>query len=371
MNSIQLTDLPWLRLANQQISRQQFGRPEELVEWMGALQAQDYGQAVWAIGLRLRAARVSEASQATLATVEQAITDAKILRTWPMRGTIHFVPAQDAAWMLSLGAQRMIQADARRLRQLELDHAIINHCGEILQKALQAAPHKLLSRPATLQLLEDQGISTKGGRGYHIVWHLAQTGVLCIGPMLGKQQSFALLHEWAPGQRQLSREEALATLAGRYFTSHGPATVQDFAWWSGLTVADATLGLDGTSGTLQSTTVEGKVYWFASANFATVPPNPDTYLLPGFDEYLLGYKDRTAVLDVNHFQRIVPGSNGVFKPIIVTNGQVVGAWQRKIKPKAVGISLDYFDPHPADAQENAAKPALQAYASFLNLPLSA
>ncbi len=331
------------RLFSQRISGGGFTRAEDVVKWMGAMQAQDYGQALWAIGVRMQAGTIQD--------VLQAIAAGKILRTWPMRGTMHFVPAEDARWMLQLSAARMVAGDARRLKQLELDEAIIEHCKQLFTDALSGG--KRLSRPAMMALLEQAGIATTGGRGYYILWHAAQSGLICVGPMEGKQQTFALLDEWAPGARMLSREEALAELAGRYFASRGPATVQDFAWWSGLPMSDAKTGLEAAKVKLTSEIIDGKEYWLSSSSPALVDEATGTVLLPGFDEYLLGYKDRSAVLAAEHAAKVIPGGNGVFQPIIVVGGQVVGAWKRTIKKTKVEVALTPF------AERDQAGPQLQ------------
>lgn len=352
-------DLGTLRLASQCIAVDNHATPEDVVRWMGALQAQDYMQAVWAVGLRTRSA--------TLADVEQALEDARIVRTWPMRGTLHFVPPEDARWMLALSAARMLAADGRRMAQLELTTDIIVRCQDVFCGALSGG--KRLSRPAMMNLLEEAGISTRGQRGYHILWYLAQSGVLCMGPMENKQQTFVLLDEWAPTARDLPREEALAELARRYFTSHGPATVHDFAWWAGITLTDARQGLAAAQAELVAETVEDNEYWRGADT-----PSPDEvtgpaiHLLPGYDEYLLGYKDRSAVLAAEHAQKIVPGNNGVFRALIVVAGQVVGTWQRKIKKKSVDVTLHPFIRLSHDDEQ--VIDAAQAYADFIGLPLS-
>ena len=350
------TTLAYQRLINQHIEGPKFTTPEEVVRWMGAMQAQDYGQAVWAIG--------SRTDSATLKDVEQAIADRKILRTWPMRGTIHFVPAKDAKWMLQLSAARMIAADARRLRQLELDESIIEQCGRLFYTAMQDG--KPLPRPIMMQLLEDAGIGTKNQRGYHILWHLAQTGLICLGPLEGKKQTFVLLDKWVPDSTELSREEALAELAKRYFTSHGPATLYDFAWWSGLTITDARAGLQAATPRLIGEKIDATEYWLASES--QVPRATDIALLPGFDEYLLGYKDRSAVLAVEHSLYIVPGNNGVFLPFIVLDGQVVGLWKRTIKKQAVIIKLLPFVAFSKAVERQCIEMA-KRYAEFLGLQL--
>lgn len=354
------TKLAHLRLHSQSIAGPLCTDPAEVVRSLGAMQAQDYHQAVWAIGLRTQ--------QATLADVEQAIEERKILRTWPMRGTIHFVPAEDARWMVQLGAARMIAADKRRQGQLELDAAILERCQALFYDALHGG--KRLSRASLLQVLEDAGISTAQQRGYHILWHAAQIGLICLGPMQDKQQTFVLLDEWVPNSRQLSREEALAELARRYWRSHGPATVHDFAWWTGLTVTDAKAGLAAAKPELIAETINGKEYWITNDPPVHSLHDPsDIYLLAGFDEYLLGYQDRSAVLAPEHATRVVPGNNGIFFPIIVVAGQVVGTWKRSFKKNGVDIVLSPFA--QLDVAEERVIEAAKRYSDFLGLPLAA
>ena len=353
------TDIVCRRLVNQLIDGEKLERPEEVVRWLGAMQAQDYLQALWAIGLRLKSA--------TVAGIEQAIFDGKIVRTWPMRGTLHFVPPEDAKWMLKLSAARMLAKDGRRLEQLGLDEKIMERCKELFYNALKG--NKRLSRPDMMKLLEEAGISTENQRGYHILWYVSQTGLICLGPMQDKQQTFVLLDEWVPNSRNLSREESLAELARRYFASHGPATVHDFAWWAGLTVTEAKSGPEAAMPGLISEKLDGKGYWTtgdAPGHKAYDKSGVD--LLPAFDEYLIGYKDRAAVLNVEDAPRVVPGKNGVFLPTIVVGGRVVGIWKRKHKKNSIDLTLSPFT-HLGDSHESAIK-AAEYYSDFVGLPLS-
>jgi winged helix DNA-binding protein len=356
-------DIACQRLVNQRIDGEKFEKPEKVVRWLGAIQAQDYLQALWAIGLRLRSA--------TVADVEQAIFDAKIVRTWPMRGTLHFVPPEDARWMLKLSASRLLAKDGRRLKQLGLDEEIIERCKGLFYDALKG--NKRLSRPDMMRLLEEAGISTENQRGYHILWYVSQSGLICLGPMQDKQQTFVLLDEWVPVSRDLSREESLAELTRRYFASHGPAAVHDFAWWAGLTVTEARSGLEAARPELTSETIDGKEYWMTG-------DTPDhlaydrlgVHLLPAFDEYLIGYKDRSAVLTVEDAPKVVPGKNGVFLPTIVVGGRVVGTWKRRLKKRSIDVTLNPFThlgAHLGDSDENAIE-AAKSYSDFVGLPLS-
>lgn len=352
-------DIAQRRLLNQHIAGERFGHPEEVVKWMGAMQAQDYQQALWAIGVRMRSA--------TPMDIERAIASGKIVLTWPMRGTLHVVAAENVRWMLELSAGRRLAADGSRRKQLELDESILERCGELFHDALRGG--KRLSRSVMMKLLEDTHISPKGQRGYHILWYLAQTGLICLGPMQDKEQTFVLLDEWAPMSRRLAREEALAELAGCYFASRGPATVADFAGWAGLTLTDARAGLESAKPGLVSEKRDGKDYWLSRDTPDDVAHDASSvYLLPGFDEYLLGYKDRGDVLAGEHAGKVVPGGNGVFFPIIVVGGRVAGTWRRVVKKNGVAVTLSPFT-HLDVAHERLAESA-KRYSDFLGLPLA-
>lgn len=314
MNS---SDIAGIRLASQRIGAPGCDSAAAVVAHMGALQAQDHGNALWAIGLRVPGALAGD--------VRAAIDSHAVVRTWMLRGTLHFVAGADLRWMLALVGPRAIAAQAGRHRQLELDEAVFASCRKLLAKALCGVT---LTRGALFELLEAKGIATAGQRGIHILWRLAQDGLICFAAHEGKQPAFALLDEWLPDAGPAyPRDEALAILAQRYFTSHGPATVADFAWWAGLTLADARRGVAAAAG-LEQAGIGGKAYWMAHGALVRPHVAGGVYLLPGFDEYLLGYKDRADVLAAQYADRIVPGGNGVFKPMIVVNGQIVGTWQR-------------------------------------------
>src|SRR5438132_5983799 len=223
-----------LRLRNQQIAQQDFRTPAEVVAYLGALQAQDFAGGKWAIGLRL--------PNASEADIEGAVADRTIVRTWPMRGTLHFVPAADVRWMLALMASRVVAGSAGRYRSLGLDERTLERGGEALAIAL--AGRRSLTRPELYRVLDEAGIRSADGRGLHIIAHHAQTGLVCFASHAGKQPTFVLLDERVPPATMLDRDEALAELAKRYFTSHGPASLQDFAWWSGLPLRDVRAGAE-------------------------------------------------------------------------------------------------------------------------------
>src|SRR2546426_1983179 len=244
-------DIALRRLLNQQIAQPRFAHPSEVVAWLGAVQAQDYLGALWALGLRTPGA--------TEQSIEGALAEKTIVRTWPMRGTIHFVAAADVRWMLELLAPRVVQRSTSRRTQLGLDETIIAASAEVIARELQGG--KQLSRNALYTLLERAHIATDSSRGLHILGRLAHDGLLCFGARAGKQPTFALLDEWVPGAKSLPHDEALAMLALRYFTGHGPATVQDLMWWSGLTTSEAKAGLAAVAPQLGRHVIAGQEYY--------------------------------------------------------------------------------------------------------------
>jgi hypothetical protein len=352
-------DIAQSRLYHQQIATTKFKEPSQVVSWLGAMQAQDYTGVKWSIGLRLPGATDTE--------IEQAIAAQTIVRTWPMRGTLHFVAPEDVRWMLALLTPRIIAQTAGRYRQLELDEAVFARSKELFAQALQGS--KLLTRDEMTQLLEQANISPAGQRGYHILCRSAQDGLICFGAPSGKQQTFILLDEWIPQTKSLTRDEALAELTRRYFMSHGPATLRDFVWWSGLTVTDARVGLELVKSQLIQEAVNGQTYWM-SPDMPTLKRDLSTaYLLPGFDEYLLGYTDRSASLDPAYAKQVCPGGNGVFFPTIVINGRVVGTWKRTFKKNAIVIAPNPFN-GLSEAEAHAFAAAAEGYSAFINMPVA-
>jgi hypothetical protein len=354
---MEVLDIAQRRLSNQRISQAKFNRPGKVVTWLGAIQAQDYANAKWAVGLRC--------SGATDASIEQAIAERAILRTWLLRGTLHLVAPDDVHWMLALLAPRLIASGERRDRQLELDDATYTRAFGVLIGALDV--NRQLTRKELRSALERAGMSTQGQRGYHILARAALQGLICLGPYHGKEQTFVLLDEWAPSGRRLEGEEALAELARRYISSHGPATLADFIWWSGLAARDARAGLEMIKHEIGQETIAEKIFWWKPQETVVREQSPRAYLLPGFDEYYLGYTDRSFLLETKYERRAV-SSNGVFQPILVIDGQVVGTWKRKIKKGAVIILLQPFGTL-SEAEGKALEAAAMPYGAFLGLPV--
>ena len=343
-----------VRLANQHVSRPTFRDPADVVRWLGAVQAQDYLGGLWAVGLRTKGA--------TEAAVEDAVARRTIVRTWPMRGTLHFVAAEDVRWILPILTPRVVAGAQSRFRQLGLDAATFTKSARLAEKALTGG--NVVRRDRLYEIWKAAGIATHESRGLHLLGVLSQQGLLCFGPRDGKQQTFTLLEEWVPVGRTLARDAALGELARRYFTSHGPATVQDFSWWAGLTVTDARTGLESAKTELESAKVDSREFWFANSSLPRRRANT-AFLLPSWDEFTVAYRDRSDILDPSYATRVNAGG-GVLSPVIVVRGGVVGTWKRTIKKDAVTVTPTYFKAlNGADRGLVAA--AAERYARFLGL----
>ena len=343
-----------MRLRNQCIAGTMLGTPAEVVRRLGAVQAQDYAGSLWAIGLRTR--------DAAEATIERAIEARTIVRTWPMRGTLHFVAAEDVRWLVGLLAPRVMKRMAGRYRQLGLDEAQFARCRKILVRALEGGIRR--TRPQLYQLFTAAGISMADSRGLHVLGRFAQEQLICFGSKEGKQPTFVLLDEWVPAGAGMAREEALAELARRYFASHGPATVPDFAWWSGLTLTEVRTSLALAAAHLSHASIAGQTYWFAAAPQAAPRRSPTAYLLPAFDEYTVAYRDRSAVLDPAHSRKAASG--GMLSPTIVVDARVVGTWKRRLAKGSVVVKPEPFAAL-SQAVTRAVDAAAQRYGDFLGL----
>jgi hypothetical protein len=326
-------DVARQRLQNQHLSSPAFTKPADVVKWLGAVQAQDYHGAKWALGQRMVGA--------TDGAIEKAFADGKILRTHVMRPTWHFVTPADIRWMLRLTAARVNAASAHYHRKLELDDAVFRRSNKALASALKGG--KQLTRDVLRNVLQEAGISTHDLRFVHILARAELDGVICSGARHGKQFTYALLDERAPQTKALAADEALAELTRRYFTSHGPATLQDFVWWSGLTTADARAGIDMIQRRLVQEVINGKTYWLPSSMPAGQDSSRTAYLLPAYNEFLVAYKDRSAALQPISGKRAIPG-DALFSSSIVIGGRVVGCWKRSLKEDSVIIKLSPFAP---------------------------
>lgn len=308
-----------------------------VVTWLGAMQAQDLASGLWSFGVRLPGYTVED--------VGAALERREAVRTWPMRGTVHFVPPRDVHWMLDLMGSRALAGAAKRHESLGLSADIAGRAARALGTAL--AGGRRLTRAQCLAVLADAGIDTAGQRGYHLLWYASQRGVLCMGPDIGTEQTFVLLDEWVPDPHRPDREEALATIALRYFRGHGPTSARDLAGWTGLTGADVRRGIAAAGDQLAPVRVEGVEMFVDPRLLDAAPATARTggiLVLPGFDEYLLGYKDRSLMLAEEHKQAIIPGGNGVFQATVVRDGRVIGTWKRTLGKARVQIAVHPLAP---------------------------
>ncbi len=338
---VKLRDIALLRLAAQRIAGDRFGSAADVARWMTAMQAQDYAGAMTSVALRTQSRARTD--------VEAAINVGQIVRSWPMRGTLHFVAAEDLGWMLSLTTDRLIAGAALRRTRLELDLPTIERAREVAVSELSGG--RRLRREALVAIWEKAGLLGLPQRAYHLIWHLGQTGTLCFGPIDRGQQCLVLLDEWVTKPRRLDRDVALGEWALRYFRSHGPATAKDFAWWTKLVSADVKSGLAIAKPHLEKAVVDGVDYYFDPATPAALEAGKTAargvLLLPGFDEYLLGYQDRGASLAPEYAQRVVPGGNGMFLSTVVFHGAIVGTWKRAgsgAKRSILATPFDAFTP---------------------------
>lgn len=343
------------RLRAQLLSITPFDNVGQVVGWLGAVQAQDYLGALWAVGLRLGGGRASD--------VERALEARLIIRSWPMRGTLHFLAAKDARWMIDLLAGRAAAAAVGRLRALGLDEGVIQRARRALVKRLEGG--RRVTRPSAYRVFEQAGIATGGQRGLHLLWRLAQDALLCFGPRKGKQQTIVLFDEWLPDAKRLPRGEALAELARRYFTGHGPATERDLAWWSGLSLTEARQAIALAGRTIASENISGQLHWFGTVpTWAGAARRKGALVLPPFDELLVGYADRSAVVSPAASNRL--SAFQILGPVVVHGGRLVATWRRQVSGRRVRFSVSYAT-SPAERRIAAVSRALDSYAQFFDL----
>lgn len=328
--------------------------PLEVMCHLGALQAQDHGNGLWSVGLR---------SGVSADEVAQAVADRQIVRTWPMRGTLHYVPAQDARWMCRLLSGPAIRSTGRVWERLGLTDEVLGRARDVLTAAVGDGPR---SRPDLFAALRAAGIDPDGQRGYHLLGRLCQEGLLCQATPQGRQPAFALIDEWVPRSLDPGREEGLATVVERYVRSHGPVTETDLAGWLAAPLGVVREGLTLLGDRVLRETAGGTAY-LVHRDAAPPAPSASAHLLPMWDEYLLGYKDRSAALAPEDAARVVPGANGVFRASVLVDGQVAGVWKRRTGRDGVAVSVQAFGPL-TDAALRRVGRAVSGYGSFLGEP---
>jgi hypothetical protein len=353
-------DLIHHRLFNQQIIQTSLTSAKQLVNWFGAVQSQEYGMAKWSLGLRIPGLNDTD--------IEKAFNDGAILRTHVLRPTWHFVTPEDIRWMLELTSPRVHAFNAPHYKKMELDNKTLKRSKDVLVKSLQDG--NFLTRTDIQAALHRSKIKVEGLRLVLLLMHAELESIICSGPRNGKQFTYALLNERTPASKSLTREEALFKLAERYFTSRSPATFQDFAWWSGLTVKDAKEGAAMLPANFIQKNIDGKLYVF-NPNAAITPLTKQqrtyaTFLMPGYDEYGISYRDRDALF-VFKGRKIGAlekhGYNTVYSRMIIVDGRITGTWKPLVKGKTIELETNFFVPL-AKIQQQLVNNAVKRYKSF-------
>ena len=346
------------RLAGQHLTAPTLEKPADVVRHLGAVQAQDYGGAKWALAMRTRGPTDD-------AVVEQAVSNGSILRTHLLRPTWHFVAPADIRWMLALTAPRISAAMAHYNKKLELDATIFRRSNSAIARALRDG--KQMTRPELAAVLRRARINVDGTqRLAHLMMQAELDAVVCSGARRAKQFTYALLDERVPPTAPLDRDEALLELTRRYFATRSPATPHDFAWWSGLTVADATKGIKLAGTALEREIIDDRAYWFDPSADIHASAKSATFLLPNSDEYFIGFKDRSAIGHRLRSTDLVTGGDALTANVIIIDGQLVGGWRRTIEKDAVIVTLNLLVPL-TKAEQRALRSAVQSYGNFLGL----
>ena len=351
-----LSDIAHLRFHNQQIARGKFKKPDEVVAWLGALQGQEYAMAKWGIAQRMQEITDSE--------IDQAFANGSILRTHLLRPTWHLVTPADIRWLLALTGPRVQAVNAYMYRKLGMDNAFFKRSNAALIKALQGGKH--LTRVELASALQKAGIDTVGElRMGYIMMRAELDAIVCSGARRGKQFTYALLEERVPLVRKLDRDEALVELVRRYFTSRGPATLKDFVVWSGLTMADVKQAIEMLKPKLEYVTVDDQTYWFANSAMPSKISSKAAHLLPIYDEYVMGYKDRSAMLGTLEKEKFDVASIA-FDNLIVMDSMLIGSWKRTLSTREVLIETN-FNITLTNNIQKAVAADVERYGKFLGL----
>jgi hypothetical protein len=354
-----VNDLIQQRLANQRLTRSSLRTPGEVVSWLGAMQSQDYPGAKWAIGLR---------AAVTDEDVDRACDEGAIVRTHILRQTWHFVARDDIRWMLALSGPRVNAISAHYYRKMELDERTFTRSRNVFERALRDG--RSLTRPELGLALRRAGITASGIRLAFLMLRAELDAVICNGPRRGTRQTYALLEERVPPAPPLDRGDALAELARRYFTSHGPATLRDYVWWSGLTVRDAKAGIDLAGSSLIRHEVEDFTYWSADQSSPSdrrtpqADASPLAHLLPNYDEYLIAHKDRHLVVSRGSGDGVTRIKDP-FVHHVVIDGRLAGSWTRSVKNGSVHVSCAMYT-RPTAATARVIDAAVARLGRFMN-----
>lgn len=328
-------DIPSLlvaRLANQQLIQTDIKDAKSIVSWMGAMQAQDFNMAKWGIGVRLLGSTDTE--------IENTINKGDIIRLHILRPTWHFVSSDDIYWMLDLSASRLSTSLKTADKMLDLTPEFVSKTYSILIDILDKEPN--LTRQEIGEKLNLNNSILDSHRLNCIMFHAEVDSIVCNGVVKGKKQTYDLLEKKVPkGNEVFNKEESLYKLARKYFQSHGPATLQDFVWWSGLTIKEAKTGIESIMPDFIQEVIEGQTYIFHNSTVNHKLEDDIVHLLPAFDELFVSYKDRKEILKLEHQKKVII-SNGVFKPTVFLNGEIIGIWNRVVKKNRIISDISCF-----------------------------
>lgn len=329
------SELLHIRLYNQLLSIHSLEEPQEVVSRMGAMQSQSLDLAKWAIGVRL--------PNSTVKAVNEALDTGKVIRTHILRPTWHFVSAEDLRWMFDLSNPRLKPVYQSYCKTLGADEALIFRGVAVLEKALSGGQH--LTKQEISDILHEQDLKVDTRHATLIISYAEMEGILCNGKQRGNKQTFTSLEEWVPRCEKLAKEETLARLATRFFTSHGPATLEDFVWWSGLTLTECRQALELVKNQFIPETINGRTFLLKS-DIQVPPANEDSaLLLPPFDEFVVSYKDRSELIDEEHYGKVMT-KNGLFSPTLMLNGEIIGSWKKAMVKGKPQIELSFFRKTP-------------------------
>jgi hypothetical protein len=329
MNTKELLNI---RLHNQLLSVHNTKTPLDIVSWMGAMQAQALDMAKWAIGVRLEDKHVKD--------IEEALNTGRIIRTHILRPTWHFVSAEDIHWMFDLSNPRLKPIYRSYAKTYNADEPLIYRTIPVLEKVLMDGKH--LTKQEIGNALFEQNVVLDDNHLKSLLSYAEMEGILVNGRITGNKQTFTLLEEWAPRKHTLSKEEALERLARKYFTSHAPATIHDFAWWSGLSITGCKQAIGLIENDFVCETINGREFWMR--NDVKVPPTgkDSALLLPSFDEFVVSYKDRSEIVEDIHYGKVMT-KNGLFSPTIMLNGKIIGSWRKIMQKGSPKIELSFFE----------------------------
>lgn len=353
-------DIVSYRLQNQRLTQNKLKEPLDVVDWLGAVQSQDYAGGKWAIGLRTNGL--------TDADVDRAFADGSILRTHVLRPTWHFVTPADIRWVLALTAPRVHALNASMYRKLELDSAVLKRGHAVLEKTLRG--NNQCTRVELNAAFNQAGIATDDLlRGTYLIMHAELEGLICSGARRGKQFTYALLEERVPRTQAWIRDESLAELVRRYFSARGPATLQDFTWWSGLTLVDAKHGMAMVKSQFVSEVMDGQTYWFKETKLSPRKKSPTAHLLPNYDEYFIGFKDRGAIGVIAETAGIKKTDPALYAHIIILDGQIVGGWRQILNKNDVTVEAVLIT-KLTNIEQQAIEDAAEQLGKFLGVPVS-